>query len=53
MTKKILCATDGTSHSGHAIQIAAELSAKLGADLSICTVNVARGGDLGPLISSM
>lgn len=53
MTKKILCSTDGTSHSEHAIQVAAEMAAKLGASLSICTVNVARGGARGPLIYSM
>jgi len=53
MTKKILCATDGTSHSEHAVQLAAELSAKLGSDLAVCVVNVARGGARGPLIYSM
>ena len=50
MTSKILCATDGTEHSTHAIQLAAEMSAKLGATLSICAVNVAHGGTRGPLI---
>lgn len=50
MTSKILCATDGTAHSAHAIELAAQLSAKLGAKLSICAVNVARGGTRGPLI---
>jgi nucleotide-binding universal stress UspA family protein len=53
MTTKILCATDGTAHSRHAIELAAQLSAKLNAPLSICTVNVARGGARGPLIYSM
>ena len=53
MTRKILCATDGTSHSEHAIQTAAEMSAKFGASLSICTVNVAHGGARGPLIYSL
>ncbi len=53
MTKKILCATDGANHSAHAIELAAEMSAKLGANLSICTVNVAHGGARGPLIYSM
>ena len=52
MTAKILCATDGTEHSLHAIQLAAQMSAKLGAKLSICAVNVARGGARGPLIYS-
>lgn len=50
MTKKILCATDGTEHSAHAVELAATLAAKLGASLSICAVNVARGGARGPLI---
>jgi nucleotide-binding universal stress UspA family protein len=50
MTSKILCATDGTEHSTHAIQLAAEMSAKLGAKLAICAVNVAHGGTRGPLI---
>lgn len=50
MTKKILCAIDGTDHSAHAIQLAAEMSAKLGSALSICAVNVAHGGTRGPLI---
>ena len=53
MTRKILCATDGAAHSEHAVQFAAELSAKLGAGLAICTVNVARGGARGPLIYSL
>ncbi len=51
--KKILCATDGTDHSAHAIEIAAEMAVKLGAKLSICTVNVAHGGSRGPLIYTM
>ena len=50
MTSKILCATDGTEHSAHAVELAATLAAKLGASLSICAVNVARGGARGPLI---
>lgn len=53
MTKKILCSTDGTAHSEHAILTAAELAAKFGASLSICTVNVAHGGARGPLIYSL
>lgn len=53
MTKKILCATDGTSHSEHAVQLAGELSGRLGVDLAICLVNVARGGARAPLIYSM
>lgn len=50
MTTKILCATDGTDHSLHAVQLAAQMAAKFGAKLSICAVNVARGGARGPLI---
>lgn len=50
LTAKILCATDGTDHSLHAIQLAAQMSVKLGAKLSICAVNVASGGARGPLI---
>ncbi len=50
MTKKILCATDGTEHSAHAIELAATLAARLGAKLSICAVNIAHGGTRGPLI---
>ena len=52
MTKKILCATDGSDHSSHAIQLAAEMAKKLGAELTVCAVNVARGGTRGPLIYS-
>ena len=50
MASKILCATDGTEHSAHAVELAATLAAKLGASLSICAVNVARGGARGPLV---
>ena len=48
--KKILCATDGTDHSIHAIELAAGLAAKFGASLTICAVNVVRGGIRGPII---
>ena len=51
--KKILCATDGTAHSAHAVELSAEMAKKLGAHLSICVVNVANGGSRGPLIYSM
>ncbi len=51
MTKKILCATDGTDHSDIAVIVASEMAAKFGADLTICAVNVAHGGVRGPLIS--
>ena len=50
MTSKILCATDGTDHSVHAVELAAQMAAKFGARLSICAVNVANGGSRGPLI---
>jgi nucleotide-binding universal stress UspA family protein len=50
MTKKILCAMDGTDHSRRAIVQAAELSAAVGAPLTLCMVNVANGGTRGPLI---
>ncbi|MCU9849607.1 universal stress protein [Defluviimonas sp. WL0024] len=51
MTKNILCATDGTDHSEAAVIVAAELAQKYGAELTICTVNVAHGGSRGPLIT--
>ena len=50
MITKILCATDGTEHSAHAVELAAIMAAKLGAKLSICAVNVGHGGSRGPLI---
>ena len=50
--KKILCATDGTDHSAHAIELAADLAAKFGANLSICAVNVMHGGLRTPISQS-
>jgi nucleotide-binding universal stress UspA family protein len=50
MTKKILCATDGTAHSERAVEHAAELSKLTGAPLTVATVNVMMGGLRGPLI---
>jgi nucleotide-binding universal stress UspA family protein len=50
MTKKILCATDGTEHAKRAIVQAAELSSAAGAPLTLCIVNVASGGARAPLI---
>ena len=50
MTNKILCATDGTDHSSHAVRLAAEMARKLGAKLTICIVNVMQGGVRSPLI---
>ena len=50
MTKKILCAIDDTDHAKSAVIQAAELSAKTGAPLTVCTVNVTQGGLRGPVI---
>jgi nucleotide-binding universal stress UspA family protein len=50
MTARILCATDGTTHSDHAVELAAVMAARLGARLSVCAVNVAHGGARGPLV---
>lgn len=50
MTKKILCAIDDTDHARSAVIQAAELSAKTGASLTVCTVNVMQGGLRGPAI---
>ncbi len=44
MTKKILCATDGTGHSERAVHQAASMAQKLGAELILCVVNVVQGG---------
>ncbi len=43
MTTKILCAVDGSDHANTALIAAAELAARLPADLSICMVNVLYG----------
>lgn len=51
MTRKILCATDGTDHSAIAVIQAAELSVQTKMPLTICAVNVAHGGGRGPLIN--
>lgn len=53
MDKKILCATDGTSHADKAVELASELAARSGAELHICTVNVMRGGARAPFIPSL
>lgn len=50
MTTRILCPIDGTPHAQHALVSAAEMAGKLGAELSICVVNIAHGGGRGPLI---
>ena len=53
MTKKILCATDGTKHTEHAVQFAGELAARLGVDMTVCVVNIARGSARAPIIYSL
>ena len=50
MTKKILCAIGDTEHAKNAIAYAAQLSAKTGAQLALCTVNALTGGLRGPQI---
>jgi nucleotide-binding universal stress UspA family protein len=50
MTKKILCAVDDFDTSRQAIVQAAELSAKTGSPLVLCTVNALTGGLRGPPI---
>lgn len=50
MDKKILCATDGMPHSDRAVELAAEMAAKSGSELVLCTVNLVRGGGRAPLI---
>jgi nucleotide-binding universal stress UspA family protein len=50
MTHRILCPIDGTDHAAHAVDVAADLATKYGAELLICVVNVAHGGGRGPLI---
>jgi nucleotide-binding universal stress UspA family protein len=52
MASKILCATDGSEHSAEAVELAARMAAKFGVPLSVCAVNIARGGVRGPLIYS-
>ena len=39
MTKKILCATDGSRHSDPAVGSAADMSAKFGAKMTVIAVN--------------
>ena len=51
MTKKILCATDGSDHSAIAVIQAAEMAAARNIPLTICAVNVTHGGTRGPLIN--
>lgn len=51
MTRKILCAADGTDHSAIAVIQAAELAAQQNLPLTICSINVTHGGPRGPLIN--
>jgi nucleotide-binding universal stress UspA family protein len=40
MTKKILCATDGSDHSEAAVDLAANMAAKFGAKMAVIVVNI-------------
>ncbi len=40
MTKKILCATDGSDHSDPAVNSAADMAAKFGAKMTVIAVNI-------------
>ena len=53
MPTKILCATDGTGHGSAAVAEAARMAAKYGAELTLCTVNVMRGGGRGAIMNDM
>lgn len=48
--KKILCATDGTTHGDKAVRHAAHLAKVENVPLAICTVNVLIGAMRGPAI---
>jgi nucleotide-binding universal stress UspA family protein len=50
MTHRILCPIDGTDHATHAVDVAADMATRYGADLLLCVVNVAHGGGRGPLV---
>ena len=50
MPHKILCAIDGTQHSDRAVELASELSSRLGADLTVASVNIMKGGGRGTLL---
>lgn len=50
MTKKILCAIDGTDHGRMAVETAADLARLTGAKLEIAMVNAMVGGVRGPTI---
>lgn len=53
MTSKILCAVDGSEHSTHAVELAAQMSSKLGLPLAICNVNIGHGGNRSPVIYTL
>lgn len=40
MTKKILCATDGSDHSDPAVDSAADMAARFGAKMTVIAVNI-------------
>ncbi|MBZ0259348.1 MAG: universal stress protein [Hyphomicrobiales bacterium] len=44
MMKKILCAVDDTEHSKKAVEVAAQLAAATGAELTLLAVNQLMGG---------
>lgn len=50
MTQRILCPIDGTDHATHAVDVAADLATRYGAELLLCVVNVAYGGGRGPMV---
>jgi nucleotide-binding universal stress UspA family protein len=50
MTTKILCSIDDSVHAKPALELAADLSVRLGAELTVCTVNTLVGGLRGPAI---
>lgn len=50
MTVKILVPVDGSAHSLHALDLAADLTQKYNAEMLVCVVNVAHGGGRGPMI---
>ncbi|MFN0115697.1 MAG: universal stress protein [Paracoccaceae bacterium] len=52
MAEKILCPIDGSGHAGVGLVAAARLAKLTGAQLTLCTVNVAQGGVRGPTINT-
>jgi len=50
MAPKFLCPVDGSDHSLHAVNVAADMIDKLGGEMLLCVVNVAHGGGRGPMI---